>query len=172
MTMISNMEAMSFDDFYKKNYLLVFRYIKKKIFSAEDAEDLASVVFTYCYQNWDRYDASKASLSSWLFMIVNSRLKNYYRDKKTFVDYDSLSFLIGDTQDSLDQALMLDSTRQELAAALKQLPEKQSQLIIYKYFMNLSDSEIADRLMMSVGNVRVTCHRVLKRLSETMKCVE
>lgn len=172
MTMTANQEEMTFDAFYRKNYLLVYRYIRKKIASAEDAEDLTSVVFTYCFQNWEKYDPSKASLSSWLFMIVNSRLKNYYRDKKSFVDYDSLSFMIGETQDSLDRAMELDGIRRELASALKELPEKQSQLIIYKYFMNLSDHEIADRLMMSAGNVRVTCHRVLKRLSQNMRCFE
>lgn len=172
MTMTAGIAEISFDEFYKKNYLLVYRYIKKKIFNAEDAEDLASVVFTYCFQNWERYDASKASLSSWLFMIVNSRLKNYYRDRKSFVDFDSLSFMIGENQDSLDQALELDDIRQALAEALKTLPEKHCQLVIYKYFMNLPDSEIAERLEMSSGNVRVTCHRVLKRLSQTMKGFE
>lgn len=172
MTMTACIDKMSFDDFYRKNYLLVYRYIKKKIFNAEDSEDLASVVFTYCYQNWDRYDPAKASLSSWLFMIVNSRLKNYYRDKKTFVDFDTLSFVIGDNQDSLDHAVELDDIRRALAEALKELPEKQSQLIIYKYFMNLTDNEIADKLMMTAGNVRVTCHRVLKRLGQSMKGFE
>ena len=69
-----------YDDFYKDNYNRVVNYVKNKINNYEDAEDLASEVFLYCYSHYEEYDSEKSGITTWLYLIVNSRIKNYYRD--------------------------------------------------------------------------------------------
>lgn len=72
----------SFDMLFEKYHENVFRYINKKIDNYYDAQDLTSEAFTYCYQHYGDYDPEKSAVSTWLYLIVNSRIKNYYRDKK------------------------------------------------------------------------------------------
>ena len=78
----------NFDAFYKEHYNQVFWYIYKKINHTEDAQDLAGDVFCACFRNFDNYDPQKSSITTWLYVIVNNRLKNYYRDRKISVPFD------------------------------------------------------------------------------------
>ena len=80
----------SYEEFYSANFQRVVQYINKKIGNLDDAQDIAGDVFLYCYTHYDGYDPSKSSITTWLYLIVNSRIKNYYRDSKTYVDIDEL----------------------------------------------------------------------------------
>ena len=64
----------SFEEFYKQYYPIALSHTRKKIGSYEDAEDLVSNAFIYCYEHYDTYDPEKAPIGAWLFLIVNSRL--------------------------------------------------------------------------------------------------
>jgi DNA-directed RNA polymerase specialized sigma24 family protein len=54
----------------------------KRIGVTEDAKDLTGEVFLAGFKSYEKYDSTKSSLASWLYVITNNRLKNYYRDKK------------------------------------------------------------------------------------------
>ena len=75
-----NGQQPDYETFYRENYTRVLNYVYKKISHKEDAEDLTSEVFLYCYRHYDDYDPSKGKRSTWLYLITNSRIKNYYRD--------------------------------------------------------------------------------------------
>ena len=83
-----SIEYQNFDDFYKEYYNQVYWYIYKKINHIENAQDLAGDVFCSCYKNFNNYDPQKSSITTWLYVIVNNRLKNYYRDRKITVPLD------------------------------------------------------------------------------------
>lgn len=63
----------------------------KLIENAHDAEDLTEEAFVYCYRRYADYDPGKSALSTWLYLVVNSRIKNYYRDRKEAVDLEELA---------------------------------------------------------------------------------
>lgn len=136
----------------------------KRCGSREDAEDLTSAVFTYCFQRWSLYDASKASLQSWLFMIVRSRWKNYCRDRKVFADIDDMVDVFGSDGSEMEQAVRLEEIRRDIAEILAQLSENQREVIVLRYFGNLDDNEIARRVHTTSGNVRVLHSRALKKM--------
>ena len=83
-----SIEYQNFDDFYKEYYNQVYWYIYKKINHIENAQDFAGDVFCSCYKNFNNYDPQKSSITTWLYVIVNNRLKNYYRDRKITVPLD------------------------------------------------------------------------------------
>lgn len=152
-----------FTEFYQINYPRVVAFLRKRCRSLQDAEDIASESFLYCSKNWNRFDGEKASRSSWLYMIVRSRWKNYCRDHRSFENLDDYERIIP-AGDELSRAIWLTQTREELAKALEQLNETQRRAIILRYFANLDDSEIARTLLTTPGNVRVLIHRGLSRL--------
>ena len=70
---------------------------------------------------------------------------------------------------SIEKAVLLEEQRALLAKAIKTLPERQQAIVIYKYFYNKSAQEIADKLGISAGNVRVLLNRALDKLEEYFK---
>ena len=162
--------TVSFEFLYKKHYRQVFGYIYKKLNNADEAEDMTQEVFVKCYEKFDDFDPEKASFQTWLFVIVNNKLKNHYRNKKTVVDIDDPETYDEPAEegfeDEVGQAVYLQQMRDELALALDLLNDKQRQIIIMSYFEKKSSKEIGFALGMNDGNVRVTQKRALQKLSE------
>lgn len=155
----------AFETLYSEYYLSIFRYLSSKGVAIQDSEDLANECFMYCYQHWNDYDPNKATRKTWLYLVVRSRWKNYLRDKKQLYSLDDFENLLPG-KDELDQAVRLQAIRDELARLLEQLPEKQREAIVLRFFRQWSDEEIAGWLNTSRTNVRVMIHRALKRMND------
>ena len=159
-------EKPDYEDFYRDNYGRVTYYVKNKINSEEDALDLTSEVFMYCYTHYDDYDPEKSSITTWLYLIVNSRIKNYYRDHNiTYVDYEVVSQTMQDEKIDLDEGIYLEQLHGALMKAIASLPERQQKIVMMRYFENRSSEEIAQKLNLSPVNVRVLLSRALNKLS-------
>ena len=158
--------VMPFEDFYGKYYNSVCHYLMKKTGNREDAEDLACEAFIYCYKNYDKFNAQKSSYSTWLYLIVNSRLKNFYRDKRENVWIDELENVLPADSDDMGKAVYLEQMRGELARAIMELPEKQQTAIRMRYFEEKGFDEIAAVLGTNIGNARVIVSRALNKMEE------
>lgn len=155
---------MDYSTFYDKNYDRVLQYLMSRCANKADAEDIASQAFIYCFTNWERYDPSKSTIESWLYMIVRSRWKNYCRDRMVMSDIDELSEVLTDNGDFAEEAVRLDALREDIALALEKLSRQQRAVIVLRYFENMKDAEIALKLRMTPSNVRVSAHRALKTM--------
>lgn len=154
-----------FEAVYSSNYDRVLYYIRKKVACPEDAEDLASEVFAYCYSHYADYDPEKSSVTTWIYLVVNSRIKNYYRDQVSFADYEAVSETMQDQSIDLDEGIYLEQLHSTLMRAINSLPERQRQIVMMRYFQNRSSEDIASALGLSPGNVRVLLSRALNKLS-------
>lgn len=154
-----------YETFYQENYSRVLRYVCGKLSNSHDAEDLTGDVFLYCLRHYEDYDPSKGKLSTWLYLIVNSRIKNYYRDHTTGVDFEEVSETLQDMGIDLERGVYLEQLHDALMAAIASLPERQQKIVIMRYFENRSGDEIAAALGISPGNVRVLLSRSLDKLS-------
>lgn len=150
---------------YVEQHNNIVHYIYRKILNWEDAEDIAQDVFASCCKNIDRYDEEKSSLLTWLYVIANNKLKNYYRDKKVHLDIDQYSESLPDKDMELErQAVYVQMCRDMAACALSELPERSRQVVILTYFNQLSSKEISVELGISPGNVRVILNRALNKM--------
>ena len=77
-----------FESFYTKYYDRVYWYIFKRVNHIEESQDLTADIFCACYKYFDSYDPEKSSVGTWLYVIVNNKLKNYYRAKKSDISLD------------------------------------------------------------------------------------
>ncbi len=159
--------AYSFEELYQTFYQQVVHYLNGKIGSYHDAEDLASGIFEYAYQKFSTFDPAKASVKTWLYVIVNSRYKNYLRDRRCFDDVEDYMDFVASDDAPLEQAMEMEEERAWLARALEALPDRQRRIVVLKYFEDLNSAQIAERLNMTESNVRVQLFRALKRLQDT-----
>ncbi len=156
----------SFEEYYKKYYPIALKYLCNKVQNTQTAEDIATDAFVVCYEKFAEFDPSKASFQTWLFVIVNNKLKNYYRDNKEFAELEEDICEESDFADELAEASHMSYLRKRLAEALKELPETQRQIVIYKYFYNKKSNEIAELVGTTPGNVRVQLKRAIDKLRE------
>lgn len=161
--------GISFEEYFQKYYQKVFGYVFKKVANYSVAEDITMEVFLSCYKNFDSFDPQKASFQTWLYVIVNNKLKNYYRDKKEYDDIDECMEYVGSFEDDIIAAENLKNMRDTLAKALNTLSESQKSIIIMKYFKNMQALEIGEKLGLSSGNVRVQLSRALNKLRDYFK---
>ncbi len=65
-----------FQEIYEDYYSKILSYIGARVNDSCVAEDLTSDVFFKCYKNIERYDPSKAAISTWIFTITNNKYQS------------------------------------------------------------------------------------------------
>ena len=160
---------MDFAYVYREYYRKILNYIHKRISSYQDAEDLTQEILTVCYRNWEKYDADRASVGTWVFVIANSRLKNYYRDKKCEDSLNEESDLTHAEEDFLERAILFQENKEMLYASLNALEEEDRQIVMMKYFYGKTSNELAELLGIKSGNVRVRLYRALDKMRDYFK---
>lgn len=155
-----------FNQYFNEYYSQVYKYILKRILNNEDAEDITMDVFISSYKHFENFDSSKASFATWIYVIANNKLKNYFRDHKIHEEIDETHQVSETFEDTVIEAEYMCGMRQALADALNTLPKIQKDIIIYKYYHNKNASEISLIVGMSPGNVRVQLSRAMVKLKE------
>ena len=152
----------------------VTRYVRSKVAESSVVDDIVSDVFIKVYQNLDKYDETKASLSSWIFTITSRTVTDYYRRRKVFSeipDDDGAeglmpTVLVDNTE--LDAGLIQEETLDQLADALESLSDRERDLIILHYYSNLTLKEIAVKMRMSYANVKIIHKKALAKMRGMM----
>ena len=109
----------AYEEIYEKHYGKVFQYIYRKIGNFSEAEDLTSEAFLYAYKHYDQYDPSKSAIATWLYLIVNSRLNNYYRDSRICIDLETVVGVLEDDTVDLEQGAYMEEVSEQLQEAIK-----------------------------------------------------
>lgn len=162
-----------FEQIYCEYYLRLVKYVRKKISSMQDAEDIVQDTFAALYRNFDRYDPEKASVSTWVYVAVNNRLKNYYRDRKISVSLDDEDNPIDIAdEDLIEQAMEFEEMRRMLLGAVEQLSGDEQKIVKDTYFTKKTSAQIGEEMNLSAVNVRVKCSRALKKLKNILILME
>ena len=142
----------------------VMGYIRARVQSAADAEDLCSDVFEKVFLKIDDYDSEKSSLSTWIFTITRNTVIDFFRRSRPT---DELDENLADDSE-VDAALLRTETLSELAAALRRLPSQLAEIVVLRYYDGKPLTEIADILGISYGAVKLRHQAALKGLREAL----
>lgn len=162
------MSCMEFETIYETYYNKIFSYVKKRISHLQDAQEITSDIFTNVYKGLSSYNPNKSSLDTWLFVITNNRLKNYYRDKKDEIIVDEVEQFYIDRELSAEELMIAKEQREELLQCLMQLSVRERTIVIKKYYQGETSAQIADELDLTAGNVRIILKRSLAKLRGLM----
>ena len=157
---------LSFEEYFNSYYQQAFRYTLKKVFNVSIAEDITMDTFVACYRGFEAFDPEKAKFATWLYVALNNRIKNYYRAQKDIDSLDDQINVASSQEDEIARSIYLSEMRSVLACALETLNETQKQIVIKKYFRNMSSNEIANDIGSTPGSVRVQLTRAIKKLKE------
>jgi RNA polymerase sigma-70 factor (sigma-E family) len=73
------------------------------------------------------------------------------------------------SHDSAEAAALLGSDRERVMALLDRLPQRQREVMILRYYADLSEAQIAETLEISPGSVKAHAHRALNTLRATLE---
>jgi len=147
---------------------LVQRYQRLAVLithDAEDAEDVVQEALFKAYSTLGR--AQPEAFRGWLLRIVTNearnRLKAERRRSAAFARAaDQQSANPGRAADA-EEAVLMDEERTVLLQALDQLKEHDRLVIAYRYFFDLSESELVEALGWQRGTVKSRLSRALGR---------
>ncbi|MFE9255178.1 SigE family RNA polymerase sigma factor [Streptomyces sp. NPDC006879] len=126
-----------------------------------EAEDLLQSALFSTYRAWDRI-SDKAAVGGYLRRtMTNLHISAWRRRKLNEYPTEELPETVSDTD-----AMRGTELRAVLWQALARLPETQRTMLVLRYYEGRTDPEIAEILDISVGTVKSSIWRSLRRLRE------
>ena len=178
-TSLEGQEA--FSVLYERHCLDVWRYILwRKEFSDAEAKDVFSEVWCRALSRIQDFVWQGTPIRYWLISIAD-RVCTEFSRKAQKEEHESLDEeLVKQAQDVFEAEQILDSmlspdqlaldAHSKLDAAIKKgmshLNPKERKIIGLTYFKNLNSTQIAQRLKMKSGTVRVIRKRTLEKLAK------
>lgn len=160
----------SFELVYEDHFSYVYNMLYMHTMHKQTAEDLTSDTFMRAMQAYDRYDPTRASERTWLTVIANRLLYNFYRSRaarKTEPAEDEVMAAIPCT-DALLESLS-DSTEDAVRKLLSCLDEQERHLLVMRYYSEMRNPEIAAALGTTPKAVSERCRRLLAKCRTIME---
>ncbi len=137
--------------------------------NAADAEEAAQDGFVKAWRALGRFREG-APFRPWLLQIVANEARNRRRSagrRAHLALRAATEEPSGDAAPSPEASLLSAETRETLLAAVNELPEDQRTVIGLRFFVGLSEQEVADALKLPTGTVKSRSARALERLRES-----
>ena len=149
---------------YELYYERIFRFCVHRLFNKEIAEDVTSTVFLEVARRIHNFKGrTEQDFRNWLYAIAANQANAYIRKtsrRKRLLA--KAAGAVADSGNSTDDSSELDWPRLYVAI-LKLKPEHQT-IVTLRFFENLQYEQLAKILNVKEATVRVTLHRILKRL--------
>ncbi|MFT4413803.1 sigma-70 family RNA polymerase sigma factor [Fredinandcohnia humi] len=145
---------------------LAFTYLK----DWQRAEDVVQDVFVTCYTKIDSFRGD-CSFKTWIYRITINKCKDSLKSasfKTGFLD----NYLIGkliSRENTPEEALLHESEKDSISYYVLKLPVKYREVIILRYFDELSVPEIGQLLLLNQNTIRTRLKRartILKKAIE------
>jgi len=136
--------------------------------SSSEAEDATQEAFVKAYYALDRFREG-APFRPWLLRIVANEAKNRRAaaGRRPTVELTAAADRAsGETARSPEDAAVAADLRAGLVAAIDRLREDDRLVLSYRYFLDLSESEMAAALGVARGTVKSRLSRAMSRLRE------
>lgn len=141
--------------------------VLKNVGSEQDVEECIADVFIDLWEHPDRYDPRRGSLKSWLCMVTRCKAIDCYRylSKHGTVPLEG-SMMAGRL--GLQDALLQEETKRELAAAVSALADVERDILIRRYYYEQKPREIAKALDITVKQVDNYLYRSKQKLRKAI----
>ena len=161
----------AFTELYTLYYERIYRYVRLKIGSPADAEDITAQVFMNAYQAYDRFEPRNLTPAAWLFRIARNATLDHFR---AGTRRDRLQRTIEHQPEAeADPAAMAEERIQyrALLAHVARLPERQRETISLRH-SGLSFEEVGHLMNCTEDAAKMLYHRALKALRESVASEE
>ncbi len=166
--MISLVEPTTADqlvDLYREHYRPLVRVAALLLDNTASAEEVVQDAFVQLHQKWERVvepDKRVAYLRSVVMNGARSRLRRRQVRRRLDVAQNT-------TGESAEAGALRSEGRREVLDALRDLPDRQRECLVLRYYAELSEAEIAAALGISAGSVKTHTHRGIAALERALE---
>jgi RNA polymerase sigma-70 factor (sigma-E family) len=155
--------ASDFADVYAAHHAEAVRLAYLLCGDAHRAEDAVADAFVKVWRRWERggIDSPRSYVRRAVVNEVNSRFRRLRLERR------EAQRRTGDERGARHHDEQL-ADAEEMAAALARLPTRQRTAIVLRYYADLSEAETAEAMDCSLGTVKSSVSRGLRRLRSLM----
>lgn len=131
------------------------------------AEDVVQDAFCGLYRRWQHFDDPARALGYVRSATLNgcrsalrTRIRGQRRPPRPAVAAESAS---------AENAALVGEEHREVLAALRRLPDRQREALVLKFYLDLSEPQIAAAMGISQGTVKSTTSRALTALGRQLR---
>lgn len=156
----------------------LFRFCLHYVRDVEVAKEMAQETFLRVYVARDRFDATRR-FRPWVLCIARNLCLNELKRKKvvtmesleTYASTarDASGVLARSSDDWPDVQLMVAERRELVCQALDKLDAEAREIIVLRFFQQMSAREIAEIVGSTEGAIRTRVHRILRKLRGRME---
>jgi len=140
----------------------VFRLAYLLLGDPDEAEDIAQETFLRAYKALRRFDTDRP-LRPWLLRIASNLAHNRHRSIGRYLS--ALTRFARQNPDHIKSTTMNpEEESQTLWQAVKKLTRPFQEVVYLRYFLDLSENEMAETLDIPAGTVKSRLHRALIKL--------
>ena len=143
----------------------IFRFCMMKVSNVELAEDMTQEVFTRYWQ-YVRDGKTMTNTRSFLYTIANNMAKDWYKKKKSYSLDEKMEYGVMLKDNSAGPDIMAEY--QEVLQTIKDLEEKDREVLMLKYVEGLDPKDIAEILNETANAISVRLNRATKRLQQKL----
>jgi RNA polymerase sigma factor (sigma-70 family) len=155
-------------DLYQRHARKILAYIRLRVDSQEDAEDLLVEVFLVTMQNETPLSLSESAQLTWLRRVAHNKIVDRYRRigrLPAIASLDAFEEVLLDDDERTPEALALrNADHAQLRMHLACLSQIQQEVLWLRFAHDLSTKEIATRLEKNDSAIRMLLSRTLNRL--------
>jgi RNA polymerase sigma-70 factor (ECF subfamily) len=161
----------AFEDLYRRHHLSVFRFLRARTKSDDDAAELTAVAFERALQAVGRYRPAGGGFLAWLFTIARNAALDMERARHRHGTKRLSELDPTDIREPLqtEDDLVRKEQLAELRSRVSTLPDAQREAIGLRYAGGLTAREIGATLGKSEAATQKLLSRALEALRETYR---
>lgn len=160
----SNDAAAAVGSLYQETAVSLIRLAYVILSDRQAAEDVVQEAFCSLYRQWPRLDDHERARHYVRASVINGcrSVMRRQRVRARHVLYELPA-------PAADMSILGREERDNLIRAVDQLPGRQRQALVLRFYLDLADEEIAELMGIRPSTVRSTIHRALGLLGRKMK---
>ena len=156
-------------ELFQEHYPRIYNYLRYRVNSVEDVEDLISTIFERAYTRHEQFDPAKGTFSTWLFRIAHNILIDHYRKRerrRAWITEGEVPSDLAASESSLEAQVIKKEALLQVLQALDKLKERDQEIISLKFAGKLGNKEIGQIIGMKEKTVSVALLRAVRRLRQ------
>lgn len=160
----------NFAEVYAEHVTPVWRYVRLRLPTDSDAEDVTSQVFERALRSWSSYDTGRGSIGAWLVGIGRHTVADWWRKAGRELPTDLSGSGLADrpADDDPEGDALRRLGGDEVRRRMGHLTAREREAVALRFGAELNSTEIAAVLGVQPSAARMLVHRALARLREVM----
>ena len=162
----------AYGELYEHYVDKIYRYIYYKVGQRAEAEDLTSLTFLKAWDAIGDYEWRNHPFGAWLFRIAHNLVVDHHRARKDHLALDDASPQLEGraSRDEVRPERVLNEmlTVERVRHAIGRLTEDQQQVLVLRFFEELSTGEVANIMGKRRGAIRGLQFRALSALRDLL----